>query len=193
VNEEGQVFEFKGNALIHFCVRVTERTFSVSTHQKQGGPPARTWVLRFDNVAEARVHERIGANARTVAVFLKPRHGELAMFSWAASPKPQGKIFYAAAVATLRALAAQKPELQVLYGPLLRRAYFTGATIMAALAIYLAIPPNGQPLTLLYAAPSAVLLLLTLASVLRSGVFAKRRRLSITEAADLMAKHGAEL
>jgi hypothetical protein len=191
-----QVFEFKGNAIIHFRVVVTPAALSVSTHEKRGGEAVRTWIVRHDNVSDISVSERIGAGTRSAALYVKPRSGDLTMFSWTknalGSPESQGKVFYAAAAAALRTIAAHRPEFSVPYGPMLRAPYLVGALFAVIVGVLLVMPSDGS-ITLQSAMPGALVLVLATLSIARSGVFSKRRVLPINEAAELLAARAAEL
>ena len=190
-----EIFEFKGNALIHFRVQLSATTIYVSTHKKYGDAAVRTWTLPFSAISKVHVHERIGQRNRSSGVYLTPSSGSLVMFSWLKSAlgasKADGETYYRAAAATLCAIAQHQPDMRVLVGPALRTSYFVGAALGLALGLYILVRSNGALTSDLFL-PTAFVLGCSLYAVATSGVLSKRRQIDVAEAAELLAQRATE-
>jgi hypothetical protein len=188
VNED-QLFEFKGNALIHFRVRLRPVSVSISTMRRKGGEAVKTWDVDFSRIETVRVAERRGARTRMSGLYLKPRGDDVVMFAWqknaAGAPAGEANTYYAAAVATLRALAEQRPDLVATIGPFGRSALI-GAVLGAiffVVATYLLI---GE-INVIFGMTAAAIIAVYAVSSATSGAFRKTRRVSLSEVADELA------
>lgn len=181
---EAQVFEIKGNAVLNFRLRLRSDSLTVSTLRKKGGEAAKTWEVDFARVDTVRVAERIGARTRSSSIYLKPRDGELAMFAWQknalGAPEADKQTYYAAAIATLRALGAQRPDLQVTIGAAGRSA-LVGAALGAIIFIGAAFIGIGEFNTT-FAIVAALIAAIYTYSAATSGAFRPTRTVSLSEA-----------
>lgn len=186
---EDQVFEFKGNALMYFRVRVRSASLSVSTLRSKGGEAVKTWDVDFARVDDVRLTERRGTRTSNSALYLKPRGGDLVMFGWQKSllgaPASDALTYYTAASATLRALAEHKPELKATIGPN-GTSSLVGAALGSVVFVVIAYLLIGEFNTT-FALVGAAIVTAYAFSAARSGAFQKSRQTSLVQAADELA------
>lgn len=188
-----RVFEFKGNALITFRVALRPTFLTVSTTRKKGGEAAKTWDVSFTALESIRITERIGARTRSSALFLKPRSGALAMFAWqknvvGASEKDK-ELYYAAAIASLHAIAEERPDLNATFGPDGRSALI-GAGLGAVAFIGVAYLGIGALNATFLITASAIVAVYAF-SAARSGAFEPPRTVSLAEATSKLQANAA--
>jgi hypothetical protein len=177
--------------LIHFRVRLRQSSLSVSTMRKKGGEAVRTWDTDFSRIDEVRVAERRGARTSMSGLYIKPRGGDLMMFCWqknaAGAPEREAKTYYAAAIATLRTLAENRPDLVASIGPH-GTASIVGTGFWALIFLIAAYLAIGE-LNTTFAIAAAAIVAVYGYSAARSGAFRKTRRVSLAEAANELAEN----
>jgi hypothetical protein len=187
--DEGQVFEFKGNALITFRVRVQDASLSISTLRKKGGPAEKTWHVDFERIETVQVVERRGASTRIAGLFIKPRGETVAMFAWQKNAMgartSEAPAYYAAAIAALRAIAARRPDLRATIGP---NRPFIGPVLSAVIFIAAAYMLIGEA-NMIFGLTAAAIAVIYAVSIATSGIFKSTRSVSLAEAADELAEN----
>ncbi len=186
---EEQVFEFKGNALIHFRVRIRQKSISVSTMRRKGGEAVKSWDVDFSHIDAVRVAERRGACTSLSGLYLKPRGGDLVMFAWqkgaAGAPASEAQTYYAASIATLRALAEHRPDLRATIGPH-GTSSLVGAALGAIVFVAAAFLGIGQ-INTTFAITATAIIVIYAYSAARSGALQKTRLASLSDAANELA------
>ena len=157
--------------------------------RKKGGEAVKTWDVDFARIESVRIAERRGARTRMPGLYLKPRGDNVVMFAWqknaVGAPASEAGTYYAAAIATLRALSEHRPELCVAVGPYGQSA-LAGAVLGAALFVVATFLLIGEVNPIFWATSAAIIAIYAY-SAATSGAFQKTRRVSLSEAADELA------
>lgn len=193
---DDQVFEFAPNKFGRFRVRLSVDRITVQTVHPTTRKVVRTWSADLANIETIEISDRIGRRTRNGSVRITPRSGESLLFAWTMGPsgvgKDEGRKYYTAAEALFTSLAQMRPDLSVVMNAGSRSLFLIGSAVAPLLALA-AIAHFTEVWTLMTWATAAFIVGLSILSVLRSGVMAKARQLSIAQAITELATKRAAL